>query len=1088
MSTETLLARVPLRLALPLTLLLLVATILGLSMANAFWQRTHQTMTQARTDMVALGARLARAATRDLATDPRRVEADVTHAATDPRLRVVAVLDPQGRVLLANRSEWKGRPATLVLPGFDGSTFARVAAGGRPHHTGTDNGTHATVLVPYAPPAPDEALRDPRNGVIFLAYDLGAQRAQIRTQVLRARAPELAATVVLALLMGWALHRLVARPLQGLRDASRRAALGDFSSSAPIAGLAEVADLGRAFNTMARRLDTAISNLRASEEQLAVTLHSIGDALIATDLAGQITLMNPVAEELTRWSLAEARGQPVANVFRIVDARSGEPADIPVERALADGAVVGLGNHTVLIARDGTRRHIADSAAPIRDGQGQMFGVVMVFRDVTREYTLREALRESEQHFRTLANSGQALIWTADTQGRCDSFNQVWLDFTGRSLSEELGDGWTEGVHPDDLGDCLRQYRAALQRRERFSLVYRLRRHDGEYRWLLDEGMPRYDSHGEYVGYIGHCLDITDRRRMEAEMAQRREELEAIFRALPDLFFRIDAQGVITDYKARDIGELYLPPEEFLGRPLHELLPSEAVARYQAALAQSRASGEPSTYEYALPMPDGSRWFEARINRLGTSDEAVVLVRDVSERKRAEAEIHRLAYFDALTGLPNRRLMMDRLSQALAVARRGGHVGALMFIDLDQFKRVNDARGHEVGDAVLRQVGERLKRFLRNEDTVARLGGDEFVVLLVELANTHEAAARLALAVADKIRGVLRTPFDVDGVDYHIGASIGITVFPKNGEREDDLLREADTAMYRAKEAGRNAVIYFETAMQEHVRARLALEQDLHRAIAARELCLYLQPQIDRHGRLVGAEALVRWRHPERGLIPPAAFIPVAEESGLIVALGDWVLAEAATLLRALQDARLALRLAVNLSPRQFRQSGFVAHVRDVLAAAGADPTSLVLEVTESLMIEDIHDTIAKMAQLSALGIHFSVDDFGTGYSSLAYLKRLPLNELKIDRTFVQDAPDDANDAALVETILSVARHLGLRVVAEGVESEAQREFLAIRGCDVFQGHRFDHPMPWRDFLAKWRAGASDADIHHPGPTGETPT
>ncbi len=1088
MSTDTWLARIPLRIALPLALLVLVATVLGLSMANSFWQRTHNTLIQARTDMLALGAQLARTATRDLASDPRRIEVDVTHAATDPRLRAVAVLDPQGRVLLANRLEWKGRPAVETLPGFDGSTFAAIAAGGLPHHRGTDDALHATVLVPYAPPAPDDALRDQRNGAIFLAYDLSAQRAQIRTQLLRARAPDLLATVVLAVLMAWALHRLVARPLQGLRDASRRAAQGDFSLPAAISGPAEIVDLARAFNTMTRRLDDAIGNLRASQEQLAVTLHSIGDALIATDLAGQVTLMNPVAEDLTGWRLAEARGRPVAAVFHIVDARSGERADIPVERALAEGVVVGLGNHTVLIARDGTRHHIADSAAPIRDGQGRMFGVVMVFRDVTNEYTLREALRESEQHFRTLANSGQALIWTADKEGRCDSFNQVWLEFTGRDLAQELGDGWAEGVHPDDLGDCLRQYRAALQRRERFSLVYRLRRRDGEYRWLLDEGMPRYDSRGEYVGYIGHCLDITDRRRMEAEMAQRREELEAIFRALPDLFFRIDAQGIITDFKAREVKDLYLPPEEFLGRPLRDLLPTQAVARYEAALAQARASGEPSTYEYVLPMPDGDRWFEARLNRLGASDEAVVLVRDVSERKHAEAEIHRLAYFDALTGLPNRRLMMDRLSQALAVARRGGHVGALMFIDLDQFKRVNDARGHEVGDAVLRQVGERLRRFLRDEDTVARLGGDEFVVLLVDLANTHEAAARRALGVADKIRGLLRTPFDVAGVDYHIGASIGITVFPKADEREDDLLREADTAMYRAKEAGRNAVIYFESAMQEHVRARLALEQDLHRAIAARELCLYLQPQIDRNGRLVGAEALVRWRHPERGLIAPAAFIPVAEESGLIIALGDWVLTEAATLLRALQDARLPLRLAVNLSARQFRQPGFVAHVRDLLAAAGADPTGLVLEVTESLMIEDIHDTIAKMAQLSELGIHFSVDDFGTGYSSLAYLKRLPLNELKIDRTFVQDAPDDANDAALVETILAVARHLGLRVVAEGVETDAQREFLALRGCTVFQGYLFAHPQPWHDFLAKWRGGANDAHASPPGPTGETST
>lgn len=445
----------------------------------------------------------------------------------------------------------------------------------------------------------------------------------------------------------------------------------------------------------------------------------------------------------------------------------------------------------------------------------------------------------------------------------------------------------------------------------------------------------------------------------------------------------------------------------------------------------------------------------------------VAIKQNITERKTAEAEIHNLAYYDALTGLPNRRLFRDRLAQALAAARRSNHWGAVLFVDLDQFKRINDARGHDVGDLLLKQVSERLTGCRRDEDTVARQGGDEFVVLLVNLGATQSAVIRLATRVAEKIHSTLIEPFHIGELDYYIGASIGITVFPKAVENVDDLLREADTAMYRAKDAGRNTVCYFEPDMQEAVQARFVLEHDLRQALTRNEMRLLLQPQVDGQGRFVGAEALVRWERPGQGLISPIAFIPVAEESGIILALGRWVLEEACRLLKQLDAAGYALHLAVNVSPRQFRQPDFVACVCEVLQATGADPTHLVLEVTEGLVIENIHDTVAKMLELNRLGIHFSIDDFGTGYSSLAYLKRLPLHELKIDRTFVQDAPTDPNDAALVEVILAVAQHLNLSVVAEGVETQTQLDFLKQRGCSVFQGYFFDRPLPWLQFQEK---------------------
>ncbi len=940
--------RLTLQTVLPFGLLALWLTSLALSIGVTLWQRSAFEFTRARAELMSEASALARLAERGLADAPHLVESSITHAGAHRLVNIAAVLDTEGRVIFANHLAWKGNLAAEVIPGFDRRRFQRSAQSRLPDLLPQTDSLYPSALMAYTPPLAGLGVRNLKQGAVYLEYDLNERQQQAKIDVLKAHTPQFVAALILTLLLIWLLQRQVSRPLNALIRGSQQIARGNFSHQVPASGPREIADLADAFNQMSEQLQNAVANLQASEEQLTVTLHSIGDALISTDLAGQVTLMNPVAEDLTGWSLAAARGRPINEIFQIENAHTGAAAEIPIERVLMEGVIVGLANHTVLISRSGRRYHIADSAAPIRDRSGQLNGVVMVFHTVDEEYRLNAALAESEQHFRTLADAGQALVWTSGLDKNCDYFNQVWLDFTGRTLEQERGDGWAQGVHPDDYQRCLDTYITAFDQRQTFSMVYRLRRHDGEYRWLLDDGKPRYDTQGKFLGYIGHCLDITDQRQ-------------------------------------------------------------------------------------------------------------------------AEADIRRLAYYDELTGLANRRLFMDRLSQALAAARRSSQIGALLFIDLDQFKRVNDARGHSIGDALLQQVGGRLKRFLRDEDTVARLGGDEFVVLLINLANSAEAAARQAMGVSEKIRGVMATPFQVAGTDFHIGASIGITVFPKGGENEDDLVREADTAMYRAKDAGRNAVVYFEAAMQENVRARLALEQDLHQAISQNELSLYLQPQVNSQRALVGAEALLRWHHPTKGLISPLAFIPVAEESGQILALGEWVLREAARLLKQCDDIGRPLRLAVNVSPRQFRHSGFVAQVSAILRDAGADPTHLVLEVTEGLVIEDIHDTIAKMEELNKIGIHFSIDDFGTGYSSLAYLKRMPLHELKVDRTFVQDVPHDLNDVALVETILSVAGHLNLSVVAEGVETEAQFAFLQSRGCDVFQGYLFDRPLPMEEFKARWR-------------------
>ncbi|MGV7210827.1 putative bifunctional diguanylate cyclase/phosphodiesterase [Oxalobacteraceae bacterium A2-2] len=511
--------------------------------------------------------------------------------------------------------------------------------------------------------------------------------------------------------------------------------------------------------------------------------------------------------------------------------------------------------------------------------------------------------------------------------------------------------------------------------------------------------------------------------------------------------------------------------EEVLGRGLPLLHGPDTDAASLAQLEHALAHGQATRAELLNYTKNGlPYWVETELVPFagagGKPTHWVAVERDITERKRSQDDIHRLAFYDVLTGLPNRRLLMDRLEHLMASSQRGATSSAVMFIDLDRFKTINDARGHAVGDALLCRTAERLAALMRKADTVARLGGDEFVVLLAQLAPERAAAAQAARRVAEKLRTALAEPVEIGGQFYPASASIGVTLYPGTSHSAQDLLREADTAMYRAKSEGRDGIAFFESGMQAELERRLSLERDLGMALAAGELSMHYQPQVDRHGRAVGAELLMRWRRADGSWVSPAQFIPVAEESGLIVELGRWALREACAALLTLANAGHQLALSVNVSPTQFRQAGFVAEVRAALADSGAPAGLLVLEVTEGLLINKRDDTIARMHELAALGLRFSIDDFGTGYSSLAYLKQMPLYELKIDRGFVIDTPHDASSVALVQTILGMASHLGLRVVAEGVETLEQAEFLLSHDCTCLQGYLYARPMPLPELLS----------------------
>ncbi|MFG6447713.1 EAL domain-containing protein [Roseateles sp. BYS180W] len=612
-----------------------------------------------------------------------------------------------------------------------------------------------------------------------------------------------------------------------------------------------------------------------------------------------------------------------------------------------------------------------------------------------------------------------------------------------------------------------------------WSQQFRMQHSSGQVVWIHAKGRATaWDGQGRALRIVATLLDITQARQTEQQLRDQASHTQAILDHMLDGVITTDASGVIESINPAACRMFGYPMEELLGRNVNVLMPlpdsqhhKQYIANYFShgvarVIGQNRDVSGLRKDGTVFPMTLGLSQIEREGQPL-----FVGLTRDITERKQVEAEIERLAFYDALTELPNRRLLMDRLQHALVSARRHSRSGALLFIDLDHFKVLNDNKGHSMGDLMLKEVAQRIQRVLRADDTVARWGGDEFVVVLQDLGSSTEPGARsvevAAEVAAEKLLHVLGQPYQLDGYLHHSTPSIGIVLWGGSPvANPEDLLKAADHAMYQAKSQGRNRICFFDPRVQAEMAERIALELDLRSALQAGELELHCQAQVGRSGQLIGGELLLRWRHPTRGWISPAVFIPLAEQTGLIEPLGQWVLRQTCELLgRWATDPLLApLSLAVNLSVRQFRQKGFADHLIDLLQRSSVPAHSLKLEITESAVIEDVEAVIALMEQLRALGLRFSLDDFGTGYSSLAYLKRLPLAQLKIDQSFVRDLLTEANARAIAHAVIQMGNSLGLDVIAEGVETDAQHALLGRMGCHAFQGYRFARPVPLPDF------------------------
>ncbi|QPF72706.1 EAL domain-containing protein [Roseateles sp. DAIF2] len=636
---------------------------------------------------------------------------------------------------------------------------------------------------------------------------------------------------------------------------------------------------------------------------------------------------------------------------------------------------------------------------------------------------------------------------------------------------------WCEQLHPDDAPPLLARLQDCLAgRSDRYEQQFRLRHRDGHWVWLLGRGrVLARDGAGAARRLQNTLLDIDALRTGEEALRAQVRHSQAILDHMVDGVITIDARGRIESVNPAACTMFGYPAEALLGRDIGLLMPEPDGSRHGGYIARYLGGGPARIIGKGRDVQgrrrDGSLFplslAVSHVEREGRPL-FIGLTRDISARKQAEAEIERLAFYDALTGLPNRRLLLDRLNQALAAARRKGRHGAVLFIDMDNFKSINDTLGHGMGDRLLQGVAQRLQAALRADDTVARWGGDEFVVLLQDLGAQREEAGLHAESAAEKLLRVLGQPYLLDGLTHHSTPSIGIVLWGERATDSEELLKHADHAMYQAKAAGRNRLCFFDPVTQAALAERAALEAALRQAIDLQHLELHCQPQVGRDGALLGGELLLRWQHAERGWISPAQFIPLAEQTGLIVPLGEWALQQCCRVLAGWAgDAALApLSLAVNLSAIQLRQKGFLGLMQQLLARGGVPAERLKIELTESALLEDVEAVIRLMEQLRALGLRFSLDDFGTGYSSLAYLKRLPLTQLKIDQSFVRDLLSEPNARAIARAIIQMGDNLGLEVIAEGVETPAQRELLAEQGCHAFQGWLYGRPLPLAEFEA----------------------
>ncbi|MFQ5472309.1 MAG: EAL domain-containing protein, partial [Dehalococcoidia bacterium] len=869
------------------------------------------------------------------------------------------------------------------------------------------------------------------------------------------------AMVIAAALVAFLVARAVTRPIGQLAASARDVAEGNLKATAVVTGKDEIGVLAHAINRMTESLLSA-SKRRELEESIAkfaALVQSSSDFIAITSLDGNVQFINRGGRALVGLEPDEDVTSLTMNDFLAEeDLRAADEIGISAVKATGQWT----GESTLRHFRDGSAIPVLIDSFAIADPEtGHPIAQATIQRNNTARKQAEDALRENEARTRKIIDTAYDAFISIGTDDVITAWNSQAEQIFGWTREEAIGLRFAKTIIP-------LRYRTAhengierflatgegpvLNERIEISALHR----DG-HEFPVELAIWKVGS-GDELAFNAFIHDITERKQAE-------EELRKLSRAVeqsPSLVMITDPNGNIEYVNPKFTEVTGYLPEDVLGKNPRILQSGETSPEVYSRLWQTITSGGQWRGDLHNKRKSGELyWASAVIAPVLDEEGAVVhyvgLQEDVTKRKEAEDAIGHLAFHDPLTGLPNRRLFTDRLALALTQARRTRDAVAVLFLDLDHFKTVNDTAGHGKGDELLQSVGQRLTKVVRDGDTVSRLGGDEFTVLLPGISQVEDAAE-----VAERILEEFRGPWVLDGYTFHLTISIGIGLYPDDGEDAKTLLTNADTALYRAKAQGRDNFQFYYSEMNASILERTDLEADLRGALEREEFVIHYQPQVNiTTGRVVGMEALVRWQHPDRGLIPPVEFIPLAEETGLILPLGERLLRTACEQHKAWREAGLpSIRMAVNLSARQFKSRKLTATVSRILEETGLDPGFLQLEITEGVAMQDMEATTAILRALREVGVEVALDDFGTGYSSLGYLANFPIDVLKIDRSFVSDLPMDESAVAITTAIITLAHSLNLSVIAEGIETDEQLAWLKTHGCDEFQGYLFSKPLP----------------------------
>jgi diguanylate cyclase (GGDEF)-like protein/PAS domain S-box-containing protein len=989
--------------------------------------------------------------------DADNIERELSIIGSMPQAEAIALIDTKGKILIAGNRLWKGKYAKDLLIEFDLNRFNRAQEQFHTNSYYSHESNRYFVYTPISLRVKAQQELPHQGGVLYFVYDNSLAHQTIWQNTFNQSLIGCVSAFLLMLLVLFIHYVTIGKPLKQLIRFAEKIGEGDFSAVNPLDGKGELMMFGQT-------LERTSQQLEQREQNLAITLNSIADAVITTDVEGRVSHMNPVAERLTGWSLTEAKSLALKTILPIIDASTREPIENSADKVIATGETVFLSNHATLVAKDGTEHQIADSAAPILDAHNNILGMVLVFNDVTENYRIREKLKHSQQRLMLHWQDTPLGIVEWNTDFEFLDLNPAAEKIFGFSKAEVQGRPFTEHILPESSRAAVEKIGIDLMASTggTHSINENITK-DGRTITCEWYNTPLINEEGKVIGISSLVIDITEKQKAE-EMLR-----------LSSRFFTETNEGIlITDAKVAiiDVNPAFCDitgysREEVIGKKPRFLDSGKQSPKFFRDLWKILKEQGHWKGELWNCKKDGSLFAELlSISSIVDKNDNILnyvgLFADITHSKQQQEKLVQMAHYDVLTQLPNRTLLADRYIQATAHCKRNKTLLAFCFLDLDNFKPVNDRYGHDAGDQLLIEVAKRFLTAIREEDTVSRQGGDEFALLLGDIKSAAHCEQLL-----ERILHSIAEPYIIDQQSVSISASIGVSLYPQDGTDLDTLMRHADQAMYLAKLNGRNQYSFFNAEQNQLTIQKNIKLQEIQATLSNNDFCLHYQPKVNMStGAVFGAEALIRWLHPKKGLILPLDFLPIIEGTELEILVGNWVINEALKQLGAWKEQGIELEISINISSYHLQSPLFVAKLEEALARfPNVDPGNFQLEILESSALSDI-DAVNNIIKtcMHTLGVNVALDDFGTGHSSLTHLRNIVAKTIKIDKSFVIDMLGDPNDHAIIDGVIGLAHSFNRDVIAEGVETTKHGSTLLLMRCNKAQGYGIAKPMPASEF------------------------